>query len=172
MTTQVGRRQSRRTALFLLYQWDLTGQPLASLYEGTPDAAGGPSNPNGVLNSRVGQAAGIGSAQRRLPNNVYRVDERGRVTLAIAADALPGAPNGLAFSPDYTKLYVVTGGNLWACNVGTGGRVSGLAQFAELVVDDCERRDRERSAEAQARGTGAWCAGDAAGGPGASRRAA
>jgi N utilization substance protein B len=35
MTT--GRRASRRTALFLLYQWDLTGQPLASLYEGTPD---------------------------------------------------------------------------------------------------------------------------------------
>ena len=35
---KVGRRQSRRTALFLLYQWDLTGTPLASLYEGTPDA--------------------------------------------------------------------------------------------------------------------------------------
>jgi N utilization substance protein B len=35
--TRVGRRQSRRTALFLLYQWDLTGQPLASLYDGTPD---------------------------------------------------------------------------------------------------------------------------------------
>ena len=34
---KVGRRQSRRTALFLLYQWDLTGQPLASLYDGTPD---------------------------------------------------------------------------------------------------------------------------------------
>jgi transcription antitermination protein NusB len=34
----VGRRQSRRTALFLLYQWDLTHQPLASLYDGTPDA--------------------------------------------------------------------------------------------------------------------------------------
>ena len=31
------RRQARRTALFLLYQWDLTGQPLASLYEGEPD---------------------------------------------------------------------------------------------------------------------------------------
>ena len=29
-----GRRAARRTALFLLYQWDLTGQPLASLYEG------------------------------------------------------------------------------------------------------------------------------------------
>jgi N utilization substance protein B len=36
-----GRRQSRRTALFLLYQWDLTGQPLASLYEGTPDEFAG-----------------------------------------------------------------------------------------------------------------------------------
>jgi N utilization substance protein B len=36
-SAKVGRRQSRRTALFLLYQWDLTGTPLASLYEGTPD---------------------------------------------------------------------------------------------------------------------------------------
>ncbi len=28
------RRAGRRTALFLLYQWDLSGQPLTSLYEG------------------------------------------------------------------------------------------------------------------------------------------
>jgi len=32
-----GRRTARRTALFLLYQWDVTGQPLASLYEGEID---------------------------------------------------------------------------------------------------------------------------------------
>jgi N utilization substance protein B len=32
-----GRRAGRRQALFLLYQWDLTGQPLASLFEGEPD---------------------------------------------------------------------------------------------------------------------------------------
>ncbi len=32
-----GRRAARRTALFLLYQWDLTGEPLASLYEGEID---------------------------------------------------------------------------------------------------------------------------------------
>ena len=32
-----GRRSARRTALFLLYQWDVTGQPLASLYEGEVD---------------------------------------------------------------------------------------------------------------------------------------
>jgi N utilization substance protein B len=37
MTPPAGRRAGRRQALFLLYQWDLTGQPLATLYEGEPD---------------------------------------------------------------------------------------------------------------------------------------
>ena len=32
-----GRRAARRTAFFLLYQWDLTGNPLGSLYEGDVD---------------------------------------------------------------------------------------------------------------------------------------
>jgi N utilization substance protein B len=32
-----GRRQSRRTALFLLYQWDLSGQELGTQYEGEVD---------------------------------------------------------------------------------------------------------------------------------------
>jgi len=34
----LSRRAGRRTAFFLLYQWDVTGQPLASLYEGEVDA--------------------------------------------------------------------------------------------------------------------------------------
>jgi N utilization substance protein B len=33
----LSRRASRRTAFFLLYQWDVTAQPLASLYEGEVD---------------------------------------------------------------------------------------------------------------------------------------
>ncbi|MBM3677346.1 MAG: transcription antitermination factor NusB [Actinobacteria bacterium] len=37
MTPTLSRRKARRQALFLLYQWDLTGQPLSSLFEGTPD---------------------------------------------------------------------------------------------------------------------------------------
>jgi N utilization substance protein B len=37
VTKEASRRQARRQALFLLFQWDLTGQPLLSLYEGTPD---------------------------------------------------------------------------------------------------------------------------------------
>jgi transcription antitermination protein NusB len=36
-----GRRAARRTALFLLYQWDVTGSPLASLYEGEVDPFAG-----------------------------------------------------------------------------------------------------------------------------------
>lgn len=132
-----------------------------SLYEGAPDAAGGPGNPNGLLNPRAGQAVGIGSAQRQLPNNVYRVDERGRVAIAIEADALPGAPNGLAFSPDYAKLYVVAGGNLWVGDVGTNGRVSGLVQFAELVVDGVPCRTDGIRADVYGN---LWCSSNAAAG--------
>ena len=33
----LSRREARRTALFLLYQWDVTRRPLASLYEGEVD---------------------------------------------------------------------------------------------------------------------------------------
>lgn len=31
------RREARRAAVFLLYQWDVTGTPLGSLYEGEVD---------------------------------------------------------------------------------------------------------------------------------------
>jgi len=37
VTTSASRKAARRQALFLLYQWDLTGQELASLFEGEPD---------------------------------------------------------------------------------------------------------------------------------------
>jgi N utilization substance protein B len=37
VSAPIGRRAARRQALFLLYQWDLTGQDLASLFEGEPD---------------------------------------------------------------------------------------------------------------------------------------
>ena len=37
MSPATSRKTARRQALFLLYQWDLTGQELASLFEGEPD---------------------------------------------------------------------------------------------------------------------------------------
>jgi N utilization substance protein B len=77
---RVGRRQSRRTALFLLYQWDITGQPLASLYDGTPDdfaldlaeAVAGRAE---RLDARISAASDAWSADRlgTLERNVLRI---------------------------------------------------------------------------------------------------
>jgi gluconolactonase len=105
------------------------------LYEGVPDAAGGPSNEQGTLRQRVGQAAGVGEAKRELPTNVYRVAPNGRVTIAIGADQIAGTPNGLAFAPDYKLLYVVVNGGVQVGDVSDDGRVSGLKQFADFTID-------------------------------------
>ncbi|HXR10664.1 MAG TPA: transcription antitermination factor NusB, partial [Gaiellaceae bacterium] len=37
MSTQISRREARRAAVFLLYQWDVTETPLGSLFEGEVD---------------------------------------------------------------------------------------------------------------------------------------
>jgi N utilization substance protein B len=36
--TPISRREARRAAVFMLYQWDVTGTPLGSLYEDEVDA--------------------------------------------------------------------------------------------------------------------------------------
>ena len=77
------------------------------LYEGEPDAAGGPSNPAGKLNPRLGQLAGFVGGKRELPTNVYRADPSGRLDVVVTEDQIPD-PNGLVFSPDYKKLYLIT----------------------------------------------------------------
>ena len=76
----VGRRQSRRAALFLLYQWDVTGQPLGSLYEGEPDEfafelATAVSERAGHLDERITRASETWSADRlgTLERNVLRI---------------------------------------------------------------------------------------------------
>src|SRR5215472_9289797 len=76
------------------------------LYEGAPDAPGGPTNAHGKLKQRVGQAAEIGSLKRELPTNCYRVDPSGKIDVVVSEDQIPD-PNGLVFSPDYKKLYVI-----------------------------------------------------------------
>src|SRR5262245_9777100 len=45
--------------------------------------------------------------KQELPTNVYRIDKSGQVTVA-AGDI--NRPNGLAFSPDETKLYILESG--------------------------------------------------------------
>jgi gluconolactonase len=46
---------------------------------------------------------------RELPTAVYRVDKSGAIAQVVAEDQVPD-PNGLAFSPDYKTLYVVSTG--------------------------------------------------------------
>ena len=116
------------------------------LYEGAPDAAGGPSNANGKLNPKLGQAAGVGFFKRELPTNCYRIDPSGRVDLVVTEDQVPD-PNGLCFSPDYKKLYVVstgkgpgdTGpggkGDVYSFDVGTDNKVSNRKLFSDFMVD-------------------------------------
>ena len=107
----------------------------AQLYEGAADAAGGRSNREGRLQPRVGQPADIGTAQQELPTHVYRIDPKGKLAVAIDGGSLPGPPNGLAFSPDHTRLYVVCAGNLFVGDVAADGRVTGVKQLARIVVD-------------------------------------
>jgi len=75
-----GRRAARRTALFLLYQWDVTGQPLASLYEGEIDAfarelAEGVIEHAAELDSQITEASDDWTADRlgALERNVLRI---------------------------------------------------------------------------------------------------
>jgi gluconolactonase len=60
--------------------------------------------PSGITNNYLGVAA-----QQELPNNVYRLDPKSGQA-SIATTGLVQRPNGLAFSPDESKLYVIESG--------------------------------------------------------------
>jgi transcription antitermination protein NusB len=91
------RRAARRTALFLLYQWDVTGEPLASLYEGEVDAFARDTAEQVVasaadLDRRITAAAEGWTADRlgAVERNVLRIAlselERGEVPAEVAMD--------------------------------------------------------------------------------------
>ena len=91
------RRTARRTALFLLYQWDLTGQPLASLYEGEIDPfarglAEEVAEHADELDRRITEAAIGWTADRlgTLERNVLRIAllelDRGEAPLEVVID--------------------------------------------------------------------------------------
>ncbi len=92
-----GRRAGRRTALVLLYQWDVTGQELASLYEGdvddfARDLAEAVIERHEELDRRITEAADEWTADRlgALERNILRLAilelDRGEVPVEVAID--------------------------------------------------------------------------------------
>jgi len=92
-----GRRRARRAALFVLYQWDVTGQPLASLYEGELDAytkelAEGVAAEVDDLDATIGDASRDWRPERlgALERNILRIAlyelDRDEVPLEVAID--------------------------------------------------------------------------------------
>ena len=80
MSAPVSRRKARRQALFLLYQWDLTGQPIASLFSGQPDdfalaLAEAVAEDAPALDERITDASDAWAADRlgTLERNVLRI---------------------------------------------------------------------------------------------------
>jgi N utilization substance protein B len=93
----MSRKSARRDALFVLYQWDVTGKPLASLHEGDLDPyalelAEGVSAEAAELDARINEASSEWSADRlgALERNVLRIAlwelDRDEVPLEVAID--------------------------------------------------------------------------------------
>ena len=116
------------------------------LTEGHPDIKGGRTNPDGVYdpNVGVGGVGLIGGTKQELPANTYRWDPSGRLDVVVPEDQVPD-PNGICFSPDYKKLYLIsTGPGPGQTNGGQrviyvfdvdGQKLSGMRQFTDCMVD-------------------------------------
>jgi N utilization substance protein B len=109
-----GRRAARRDALFLLYQWDVTGRPLTSLYEGEVDdyareLAEEVAARAAELDARIGSASDEWSPERlgALERNVLRIAlhelDRGDVPVEVAIDEAVRLAKRYA-SPDAARL--------------------------------------------------------------------
>jgi transcription antitermination protein NusB len=108
------RREARRTALFVLYQWDLTGQPLASLWEGEIDdfarqLAAEVSDRAPDLDTQISELSRGWPADRlgTLERNILRIGiaelDRGEVPAEVAIDEAVHLAKRFA-SPDAAKL--------------------------------------------------------------------
>jgi transcription antitermination protein NusB len=91
------RREARRAAVFMLFQWDLTGEPLGSTYDGDIDefareTAEAVQAHAGDLDRRIDETTEDWPADRlgALERNILRVGiyelERGEVPAEVAID--------------------------------------------------------------------------------------
>ena len=93
----ISRREARRAAVFMLFQWDVTGRPLGSLYEGEVDdytrqLADAVTEHAAVLDARITSASDDWTADRlgAVERNVLRVAleelDEGEVPMEVVLD--------------------------------------------------------------------------------------
>jgi N utilization substance protein B len=93
----ISRREARRAAVFMLFQWDVTGRPLGSLYEGDVDEytrhlAGAVTERADELDARITSASDDWTADRlgAVERNVLRVAleelDEGSVPVEVVLD--------------------------------------------------------------------------------------
>ncbi len=93
----ISRREARRAAVFMLFQWDVTGRPLGSLYEGDVDdytrqLAGAVTERAASLDARITSASDDWTADRlgAVERNVLRVAleelDEGEVPVEVVLD--------------------------------------------------------------------------------------
>jgi len=107
----------------------------AVLAEGHPDDGPSVMNPKGLANGNIGDGmlGVIGSHKQVRPPSIYRWDPSGR--LDVILEGHPGlVPNGIAFSPDYTKVYFVWGTGIDVADV-VGNKIANQRRFTDCNVD-------------------------------------
>ena len=93
----ISRREARRAAVFMLFQWDVTGRPLGSLYEGDVDdytrhLAGAVTEHAEELDARITSASDDWTADRlgAVERNILRVAleelDEGAVPVEVVLD--------------------------------------------------------------------------------------
>jgi transcription antitermination protein NusB len=93
----ISRREARRAAVFMLFQWDVTGKPLGSLYEGDVDdytrhLSHAVTEHAGELDARITAASDDWTADRlgAVERNILRVAleelDEGEVPVEVVLD--------------------------------------------------------------------------------------
>jgi N utilization substance protein B len=93
----ISRREARRAAVFMLFQWDVTRRPLGSLYEGEVDdytrqLADAVAERAGLLDARITSASDDWTADRlgAVERNILRVAleelDEGEVPMEVVLD--------------------------------------------------------------------------------------
>ncbi len=133
------------------YEHDGSVTVIADRYDGKPfnspnDVVAHPDGSYWFTDPPYGRSWYEGAPEKRdLPNGVYRVDTNKHVTRVATEEQVPD-PNGLAFSPDYKRLYVVSTGR-GPGDAGPGGKgnmfvfdvndatLSNPRLFSDFVID-------------------------------------